>query len=211
MTVTNEGKTARRLVLLQHRLHQLVPSLPDDTLYFHAQYRQAAPCATAKADRREAEPRRQGQLRLLRDARARPPDGRDARRGAERRRLDGRRRRHDLRRRRVQTRHRRHRHRKTISWAAGTSAGATARSVRPPSLRRAAHLMPERTGGRYCCYRWHGDNPVTFTRYLKHTHGARARQRPRRQLLFLSATGIRTSPTPISRALPRRSPTAFRA
>jgi len=32
---------------------------------------------------------------------------------------------------------------------------------------------PERTGGRYCCYRFHGDNPVTFERYLKHTmeHG----------------------------------------
>jgi hypothetical protein len=32
---------------------------------------------------------------------------------------------------------------------------------------------PERIGGRYCCYRFHGDNPVTFTRYLKHTmeHG----------------------------------------
>ena len=31
----------------------------------------------------------------------------------------------------------------------------------------------ERTGGRYCLYRWHGDNPVTFTRYLRHTmeHG----------------------------------------
>ncbi|MBI4891380.1 MAG: DUF2961 domain-containing protein [Acidobacteria bacterium] len=32
---------------------------------------------------------------------------------------------------------------------------------------------PERVGGRYCCYRFHGDNPVTFTKYLKHTmeHG----------------------------------------
>jgi hypothetical protein len=32
---------------------------------------------------------------------------------------------------------------------------------------------PERIGGRYCLYRFHGDNPVTFTRYLKHTieHG----------------------------------------
>jgi len=31
----------------------------------------------------------------------------------------------------------------------------------------------ERAGGRYCCYRFHGDNPVTFTRYLRHTmeHG----------------------------------------
>ena len=34
-------------------------------------------------------------------------------------------------------------------------------------------VAAERTGGRYCCYRWHGDNPVTFQRYLKHTmeHG----------------------------------------
>jgi hypothetical protein len=32
---------------------------------------------------------------------------------------------------------------------------------------------PERIGGRYCLYRFHGDNPVTFTKYLKHTleHG----------------------------------------
>jgi hypothetical protein len=32
---------------------------------------------------------------------------------------------------------------------------------------------PERVGGRYCMYRFHGDNPVTFMRYLKHTmeHG----------------------------------------
>jgi len=31
-------------------------------------------------------------------------------------------------------------------------------------------VMAERTGGRYCCYRWHGDNPVTFNRYMKHTN-----------------------------------------
>lgn len=33
--------------------------------------------------------------------------------------------------------------------------------------------LPERTGGRYLCYRFHGDNPVTFRQYLKHTmeHG----------------------------------------
>jgi hypothetical protein len=31
----------------------------------------------------------------------------------------------------------------------------------------------ERVGGRYCLYRWHGDNPVAFESYLKHTieHG----------------------------------------
>jgi hypothetical protein len=34
-------------------------------------------------------------------------------------------------------------------------------------------IAAELTGGRYCCYRWHGDNPVTFERYLRHTieHG----------------------------------------
>ncbi len=32
---------------------------------------------------------------------------------------------------------------------------------------------PERAGGRYCVYRWHADNPVTFRKALKHTieHG----------------------------------------
>jgi len=32
---------------------------------------------------------------------------------------------------------------------------------------------PERAGGRYCVYRWHADNPVTFRKQLKHTieHG----------------------------------------
>lgn len=35
-------------------------------------------------------------------------------------------------------------------------------------------LNPERTGGRYCLYRWHVDNPITFRSYIKHTieHGA---------------------------------------
>jgi hypothetical protein len=34
-------------------------------------------------------------------------------------------------------------------------------------------LAGERPGGRYCLYRWHADNPITFTKYLKHTieHG----------------------------------------
>lgn len=31
----------------------------------------------------------------------------------------------------------------------------------------------DRTGGRYCLYRWHADNPITFRKRLKHTmeHG----------------------------------------
>jgi glutathione S-transferase len=33
--------------------------------------------------------------------------------------------------------------------------------------------IAERAGGRYCLYRWHADNPVAFETYLKHTieHG----------------------------------------
>lgn len=57
------------------------------------------------------------------------------------------------------------------SWDFGGRQGARAFSHRlygAPLIE-----SPERTGGRYCLYRFHGDNPVTFTRYLKHTieHG----------------------------------------
>lgn len=33
--------------------------------------------------------------------------------------------------------------------------------------------LAERAGGRYCLYRWHGDNPIAFERSMKHTieHG----------------------------------------
>ena len=32
---------------------------------------------------------------------------------------------------------------------------------------------PGHIGGRWCLYRWHADNPLTFSRYMKHTieHG----------------------------------------
>ena len=57
------------------------------------------------------------------------------------------------------------------SWNFGGRDGAKAFSYH----QYGAPLIqsPERTGGRYCCYRFHGDNPVTFTKYLKHTmeHG----------------------------------------
>jgi len=42
-------------------------------------------------------------------------------------------------------------------------------------LYNGAHLIlaEERLGGRYCIYRWHADNPVTFKKSIKHTidHG----------------------------------------
>ena len=54
-------------------------------------------------------------------------------------------------------------------------AGAATARFRSATSSNGAPLIAnaERTGGRYCCYRWHGDNPVTFERSLKHTmeHG----------------------------------------
>ncbi len=63
------------------------------------------------------------------------------------------------------------------SWNFGGAKGARAFAHRMYG----AHYIerPELVGGEYLCYRWHGDNPVTFTRYLKHTmeHG-HANHRP---------------------------------
>jgi hypothetical protein len=57
------------------------------------------------------------------------------------------------------------------AWNFGGREGATAFA----HLYNGAQFiaLPEKTGGRYCLYRWHADNPVTFERYLKHTmeHG----------------------------------------
>jgi hypothetical protein len=53
--------------------------------------------------------------------------------------------------------------------------GGRDNSVPFAHLYNGAHLIanPERTGGRYCLYRWHADNPITFKSYVKHTieHG----------------------------------------
>lgn len=57
------------------------------------------------------------------------------------------------------------------SWNFGGREGARAFAHRMYGAQ--AISLPERAGGRYLCYRWHGDNPVTFRSYLKHTmeHG----------------------------------------
>lgn len=52
--------------------------------------------------------------------------------------------------------------------------GLSAASVFAHLYHGAPYIMgQERVGGRYVCYRWHADNPVTFTKYMKHTmeHG----------------------------------------
>lgn len=150
--------------------YQLVPTLPDRALYFHAQYRQATPnlAVDQKVNLDGAknyvfiETRGAGQLMgvtlgMLQNRDAWMGEGDDMifidnetkpainGTGSEDY-FNG-------------------------AWDFGGRDGATA----------FAHLYngapyiasPETAGGRYCLYRWHADNPVTFKSYLKHTmeHG----------------------------------------
>ncbi len=171
-TVTNEGK--QEIGSFYSNIDYLtVPSLPDDALYFHAQYRQAAPCVPVTStgpklnlDGRQnyvfMETRGRGHLMgvtlgVLQNAEHWWGEGDEMifvddeakplinGTGSEDYFLG--------------------------SWDFGGRDGATpfAHSMYGAPL----IVNAERTGGRYCCYRWHGDNPVTFTGYLKHTieHG----------------------------------------
>jgi len=171
-TVTNEGK--QNVGAFYSNIdYQTVPSLPPDVLYFHAQYRQAAPCVPVKSDGPKinldgkmnyiyGETRGRGHLMgvtlgVLQNAEGWWGEGDDMifvddeskpamnGTGSEDYFLG--------------------------SWDFGGRDGAApfAHSQYGAPLIAAA----EHTGGRYCCYRWHGDNPVTFERYMKHTmeHG----------------------------------------
>jgi len=171
-TVTNDGKQDVGS-FYSNIDYQTVPALPDDALYFHAQYRQASPCipvtgqdARINLDGRHnyvfMEARGRGHLMgvtlgVLQNAERWWGEGDEMifvddeagplinGTGSEDYFLG--------------------------SWDFGGRDGATpfAHSMYGAPL----IVNAERTGGRYCCYRWHGDNPVTFTRYLKHTieHG----------------------------------------
>ena len=171
-TVTNEGK-AEVGSLYSNIDYLTVPRLPDDSLYFHAQYRQSAPTTPLTGPTPRLNPdgaqnyvymeaKGRGHLMgvtlgVLLNAGGWWGEGDDmifvdddskpviVGTGSEDYFLG--------------------------SWNFGGRDGAVP----------FAHAMygapiivnPERTGGRYCCYRWHGDNPVTFQSSLKHTmeHG----------------------------------------
>jgi hypothetical protein len=171
-TVTNEGKQEVQS-FYSNIDYMTVPRLPDDSLYFHAQYRQSQPCVPVVSsgpkinlDGRNnyvyLETRGRGHLMgvtlgVLENANGWWGEGDDmifvddetkpliTGTGSEDYFLG--------------------------SWDFGGRDGAQ-------PFGHAMYGAPlivnaERTGGRYCCYRWHGDNPVTFERYLKHTmeHG----------------------------------------
>ncbi len=174
ITATNEGKQPVGS-FYSNIDYKLVPSLPDDIVYFHAQYRQKTPAQATKfaAGEKEinldgktnyvfAETRGKGHLMgvimgVLQNSENWFGEGDDmifiddetrpaiTGTGTEDY-ING-------------------------AWDFGGRDGA----VPFAHLYNGAQFMqaPEHGGGRYLMYRWHGDNPVTFERYLKHTieHG----------------------------------------
>jgi hypothetical protein len=171
-TVTNEG--AQEVNSLYSNIDYIsVPRLPDDIVYFHAQYRQSAPCVPSTGEEAKLNPsgrrnhvymeaRGRGHLMgvtlgVVQNANGWWGEGDEmifvddeskpiiVGTGSEDYFLG--------------------------SWNFGGRDGAVPFSH---SMYGAPIIVnPERVGGRYCCYRWHGDNPVTFEKYLKHTmeHG----------------------------------------
>jgi len=171
MTVTNEGKTD--VGSFYSNIDFLsADALPEDALYFHAQYRQAAPCEPqrlpgaknpdGKLNYVVCESRGRGQLMGMTLGVVINADGWMGE-GDDMIFVDD--------------------ESKPIIIGTGSEdyfLGSWNFGGREGAIPFGHHfygapliVMPERMGGRYCCYRWHGDNPVTYTRYLKHTleHG----------------------------------------
>ena len=171
MTVTNEG-TQEVGAFYSNIDYQSVASLPADAMYFHAQYRQSAPCVPVTATPKinldgklnhvYCEARGRGHLMGITLGVLQNADGWWGE-GDEMIFVDD--------------------ESKPLITGTGSEdylLGSWNFGGREGAIPFGHHMYgapmivnPERTGGRYCCYRWHGDNPVTFSRYLKHTmeHG----------------------------------------
>lgn len=172
LTITNEGK-AQVGSFYSNIDYQSVSSLPSDIQYFHAQYRQSAPCTPTTGDDAKVNPvgrvnyiygetRGSGHLMGVTLGVLQNADGWWGE-GDEMIFVDD----------------------ETKPVIIGTGSedyflGSWDFGGRDGAIQFSHHMYgapliqaAERTGGRYCCYRWHGDNPVTFTRYMKHTmeHG----------------------------------------
>jgi hypothetical protein len=169
-TVTNEGKQDVG-AFYSNIDYQLVPSLPADAMYFHSQYRQSAPNVANTGSKLNpdgkdnyvyVEARGRGHLMGVTLGVLQNTDGWMGE-GDDMIFVDD--------------------ESKPVINGTGTEdyfLGSWDFGGRDASIPFGHHFYgaplivnPERAGGRYCCYRWHGDNPVTFTRYLKHTmeHG----------------------------------------
>jgi len=170
ITATNEGQ--RGVGAFYSNIdYQIVPSLPDEVLYFHAQYRQAMPNHSSSGSDKNldgqenyvfVETRGRGHLMgvtlgVLQNQDFWMGEGDDM----------------------VFADDEAH----PIITGTGTEDyfngawdfGGRDTAIPFAHLYNGAPLIVagERPGGRYCLYRWHADNPITFTKYLKHTieHG----------------------------------------
>jgi Protein of unknown function (DUF2961) len=174
ITVTNEGK--EQIGAFYSNIdYQLVPSLPERSLYFHAQYRQATPNIAIKyapgdkelnPDGKNnyvfAETRGRGHLMGVTLGVLQNHD-RWMGEGDEMIFIDE--------------------DKKPSINGTGTEDyfcgawdfGGRGAAVPFANLYNGAHSISaaEEAGGRYCLYRWHADNPVTFREHLKYTieHG----------------------------------------
>jgi hypothetical protein len=174
ITVTNESKEEVGS-FYSNIDYQLVPSLPERSLYFHAQYRQATPNVAIKYPAGDKELNLDGKNNYV----FAETTGRGHLMGVTMGVLQN----HDR-------------------WMGegdemifidddktptinGTGTedyfcgawdfGGRGEAVPFANLYNGAHLISaaEEAGGRYCLYRWHADNPVTFRKSLKYTieHG----------------------------------------
>ena len=174
ITIENQG-TRRVSAFYSNIDYQLVPSLPDRSLYFHAQYRQATPNPAVAYAQGQAKLNTDGvknyvymetegsghlmgvTLGVLQNREAWMGEGDDMifidddskpaiiGTGSE------------------------------DYFNGAWDFGGRENAVSFAHLYNGAPYIsaPELAGGRYCLYRWHADNPVTFRRSLKHTmeHG----------------------------------------
>lgn len=168
ITATNEAATPVS-AFYSNIDYQTVPSLPDRSLYFHAQYRQSTPTPAIQApggknlDGKQnyiyAETKGRGHLMGVTLGVLQNRDNWMGE-GDEMIFVDD----------------------ETKPIINGTGLedyfcgawdfGGRDGSVPFAHLYNGAHFIvaPERAGGRYCVYRWHADNPVTFQKSLKYTN-----------------------------------------
>jgi Protein of unknown function (DUF2961) len=170
ITVTNEGDLPVK-AFYSNIDYKLLPALPDDGLYFHAQYRQATPNKAVTFSPGQNEVNLQGERNyVFLEARGKGQvmgvtmgvlqnSEHWFGEGDEMVFIDN--------------------ETKPAITGTGTEdyfCGAWDFSGEPfHHLYNGAPYIaiPEHTGGRYCLYRWHADNPIAFQRYVRHTieHG----------------------------------------
>jgi Protein of unknown function (DUF2961) len=171
ITATNEG-SVQVGAFYSNIDYQIVPALPERSMYFHAQYRQATPTVAQSAPEKKnlegmknyvyGETKGRGHLMGVTLGVMQIAD-RWMGEGDDMIFIDD--------------------DSKPVITGTGSEDyfcgawdfGGRDGSIPFAHMYNGAHLIQsaERAGGRYCLYRWHADNPVTFQKSMKHTmeHG----------------------------------------